>query len=80
MDVAQELTLTPTAAVGTAVVTCQGTPKVRCETAEDGKTCIVTVTQRVCVSVPIRFGVTVEHGDTTIACAGESDGAEHCSG
>lgn len=80
VDVAQALTLTPTAAVGTAVVTCQGSPRVRCETAEDGATCLVTVTQRVCVTVPIRFGATVEPDDPTIACAGASDNAENCAG
>ena len=30
VDVSQSLTLTPTAMVGTAVVTCQGSPRVSC--------------------------------------------------
>lgn len=80
VDVAQPLTLIPTANVGTAVVTCQGSPRVRCETAADGGTCTVTVTQRVCVTVPIRFGATVEHDEPTIACAGAADSAENCAG
>ena len=80
VGVSQSLTLTPTAMVGTAVVTCQGSPRVSCETAADGKTCLVTVTQRVCVTVPIRFGTTVEPHDPTIACAGAADCAESCAG
>lgn len=80
VDVAQALTLTPTATVGAAIVTCQGSPRVDCETATDGAACLVTVTQRVCVTVPIRFGATVEPNDLTIACAGTADGAENCAG
>ena len=62
-------TLTPGAAVGAAVITCQGAPTVTCETAADGESCSVVVTQRISVSVPSRYNVTVGRGDPTIACA-----------
>lgn len=69
VDIAAPLTVEPTAAVGTAAVSCQGSPSVSCVTEPDGRSCTVTVTQQVCVSVPIRYGVTVTPGDPTVACA-----------
>ena len=77
VDVAQAMTLTPTAVVGTAVVTCQGTPRITCEAAADGSTCLTTVTQRVCVTIPIRFGATVEPSSPTITCAGVASEADN---
>lgn len=79
VDVAQQLKLTPTATVGTAVISCQSAPQVSCETDADGDSCTVVITQRVCVSVPIRFGVAVEPDDPTIACAGSADGTGSCA-
>ena len=79
VDVSETLTLTPSTTTGTAVMTCQGTPRVTCETSADGTSCTVVVTQRVTVSVPIRFNVVVEPDDPTIACAGSTDGTGNCS-
>ena len=78
VDVTAEIVLTPTAVMGTPVVTCQGNPAVTCAAAADGRTCTVTLTQRVCVSIPVRFGVTKEDGDPTIACAGGDAASETC--
>lgn len=70
VDIAAPLTVEPTAAVGAAAVSCQGSPSVCCVTEPDGRSCTVTVTQQVCISVPIRYGVTLTAGSPTIACAG----------
>ena len=75
VNVSAPLTLTPVAVAGTMNVTCQGAPSVTCVTSGDGSSCIVTVTQRVSVSIPIRFGVDVETDDPTIGCA---DGSMSC--
>lgn len=72
VDVAQLIALTPLAEAGTAVVTCQGTPSVTCVTNDNGASCTLTVTQRVCVSVPIRFGAVADPADPTITCADDA--------
>ena len=72
VDIAAPLVLTPSAAVGTVSVTCQGSPSIACVTEEDGSCCTVTMTQQICVSVPVRYGVTIATGEPTIACADNS--------
>nr|WP_325298286.1 hypothetical protein [uncultured Dysosmobacter sp.] len=72
VDVSAPLTLTPTASVGTVTVACQGVPDITCVTDAGGASCTVTMTQQVCVSVPIRYGVTLTSGEPTIACADNS--------
>lgn len=69
VDVTAPMVLTPTASVGTVTVACQGTPDITCTTDAGGTSCTVTMTQQVCVSVPIRYGVTLTSGEPTIACA-----------
>lgn len=76
VDIAANLSLSPTAAMGTPTVTCQGNPSVTCCTNPDGTCCTLTFTQQVCVSVPIRYGVTMTTGEPSIAC---SDGECGCS-
>ena len=80
VDVSAPLTLTPIATAGTAVITCQGMPSVVCVTDDEGTSCTVTVTQRVCVAVPIRYSVVVNPDDPTIACAAgaESSSCSSC--
>lgn len=72
VDVSAALTLVPTAAVGTVSVSCQGTPSITCVTAPDGTCCTVTLTQQICVSIPVRYGVTMSTAEPTIACADNS--------
>lgn len=72
VDVSAPLTLTPTAAVGTVTVTCQGSPSITCVTENDGASCTVTMTQQICVSVPVRYGVTLTPCPPSIACADNS--------
>lgn len=78
VDVTAPMTLTPTACVGTATVTCQGTPCTSCVTDPSGSCVTVTLTQQVCVSVPVRYGVTMTAGEPTIACADSCTGCGCC--
>lgn len=77
VDVSAPLTLTPTASIGTATVACQGEPSITCVTEPDGTCCVVTLTQKVCVTVPMRYGVTMAAGEPKIGCA---DGTCHARG
>lgn len=69
VDVTAPVILCPTAVMGSPTVTCQGSPTVTCTTNADGTMCTVTLTQQVCVSIPVRYGVTMSTRDPTIACA-----------
>ena len=72
VDIAAPLTLNPTAVMGTPTVTCQGSPCVTCTTDCGGTSCTLTFRQQVCVSVPIRYGVTMASGEPSIECTEES--------
>ena len=62
--------LTPPAVVGNINVACQGAPEVACVTNDEGSSVTVTVTQKVCVSIPVRFGVEkADDDDPKITCA-----------
>ena len=69
VEVTAPATLTPTAEVGSISLACQGAPDVDCVTNGKGASCTLTITQKVCVSIPVRFGVTMDSDDPTIACA-----------
>ena len=68
LNIAASAVLTPVATVREVTVSCQGTPVITCE-SNGGASCTMTITQQVCVSVPVNFGVTLTNGDATIACA-----------
>ncbi|MDD3346956.1 hypothetical protein [Oscillibacter sp.] len=78
VDVSEPVILTPTASVGTITVTCQGTPSVVCVTDAAESSCTVTLTQKVCVAIPVRFGVSMAPGEASIACAAGSTGCACC--
>ena len=71
VDVSAAVTLTPAVTVGNVTVTCQGSPNIVCETNAGGTSCTVTLVQRVCVSIPVEYGVSVDPGNAVIACAEE---------
>lgn len=75
LDVSVPLVVTPTSCVGPVRTVCRGEPSVVCVTNPDGTSCTVTFTQKVCITVPIQYGVNVSEGTTKIACG--SDGG-HC--
>ena len=78
VDVTAPVILVPTAAMGSPTVTCQGSPKITCATNADGTMCTVTLTQQVCVSIPVRYGVTMSTCDPTISCADSCTGCGCC--
>ena len=78
VDINAQMILTPTAAVGTASVSCQGAPRITCETNDDGTCCVVNVIQQICVSVPVSYGVTMTAGEPTIGCADNCVGCGCC--
>lgn len=70
VEVSTPVRLTPTAVVGNINVACQGAPEVACVTNDEGSSVTVTVTQKVCVSIPVRFGVEkADDDDPKITCA-----------
>ena len=69
MDVTASVILSPTAVMGSPTVTCQGNPTITCATNADGTMCTVTMTQKVCVSIPVRYGTTISTCDPPITCA-----------
>ena len=78
VDVTAPVILVPTAVTGSPTVTCQGNPTVTCTTNADGTMCTVTLTQQICVSIPVRYGVTMSCCDPTIACADKCPGHGGC--
>ena len=69
VDVTAPVTLIPTASLGTVTVACQGVPMVNCVTDPCGTSSTITVTQRVCVTIPVRYDVSMNTSDPTISCA-----------
>ena len=63
VDVTASVILSPTAVMGSPTVTCQGNPTITCATNADGTMCTVTMTQKVCVSIPVRYGTTISTCD-----------------
>ena len=69
VDVTAPMVLTPTASVGTVTVCCQGAPCVNCNTDPCGSSATITLTQQICVTVPVRYGVSMNSGEPSISCA-----------
>ena len=53
-------------------------PTPQAATNADGTMCTVTLTQQVCVSIPVRYGVTMSTCDPTISCADSCVGCGCC--
>ena len=53
-------------------------PVILVPTNADGTMCTATLTQQVCVSIPVRYGVTMSTCDPTIACADSCTGCGCC--
>lgn len=79
VDVTAPVTLVPTACLGSVTVACQGIPVVNCTADPCGTSSTITVTQRVCVTIPVRYDVSMSTGDPTISCA-EGGGPCNCKG
>ena len=69
VDVSAPVVLTPTASVDTVTVSCQGAPCVSCSADPCGTCATITITQQICVTVPVRYGVSMSSGEPSISCA-----------
>lgn len=70
------VTVTPFANAGTTVTKCCSKPTVTAGTAtcngvKNGQ-CVFTISQDICVEVPVAFGAVATVGDTYVACNGAS--------
>ena len=82
VDVSAPLALTPSADIGNICTTCQGIPTVQCITNEDASSSYVILTQKICVTIPVRYGVNVTAETPCITCSDHvcSDGDCGCQG
>ena len=78
VDVTAPVVLTPTADVGAVTVACQGTPCITCTTDPCGTSCRVTLTQQICISVPVKYGVTLAAEPPVISCGENCVGGGCC--
>lgn len=70
------VTVTPFATAGATITRCCKKPTVTageytCNGVKNGQ-CVFTISQDVCIEVPIEFGATAAVGDTYVACNGAS--------
>lgn len=70
------VTVTPFAKAGTTVTKCCTKPTVTagkstCNGVKNGQ-CVFTISQDICVEVPVEFGAVAAVGDTYVACNGAS--------
>ncbi len=77
------VTVTPFAQTGSTVTKCCGTPVVTsgfdvCNGTKNGS-CFFTISQDICVAVPVEFGAVATVGDAFVDCIGASD-SDICTG
>lgn len=71
------VTVTPYAQTGIATTKCCGSPVVSsgrdiCTGVRNGS-CFFTISQDICVAVPVEFGAVASVGDSYVSCNGASD-------
>ncbi len=74
LEISQAVVLTPSVEVGPVTTSCLGSPTVCCQGDGSGSSCTVTLTQRVSVSIPVKYGVSTSQGQPSIACGGPNCG------
>lgn len=77
------VTVTPFAEAGATVTKCCGDPIVTpgretCDGVKNGS-CFFTISQNICVAVPVAFGAVATVGDSYISCNGASS-QDICAG
>lgn len=77
------VTVTPFAQTGATVTKCCGSPVVTpgrevCGGLKNGS-CFFTITQDICVAVPVEFGAVATVGDSYVTCNGSSE-EDICTG
>lgn len=75
VSVSLPVEVSPVASVGEITTSCQGTPVVTCQTDGTRNVCVLTVTQQVCMTIPVNYGVRTSAGTAEIGCA-EGPGSE----
>jgi hypothetical protein len=75
------VTVTPYATPGTATAKCCGAPVVTSGNTCTGgnKSCVFTVSQALCIQVPVSFGADVDTGETSVVCGNSSLSECNCS-
>lgn len=79
-DVSVPIKLNPYTNVGCVKVECCGAPEVVCRVKPEcskNKGCEFTITQTMCVRIPVEFGAVATVGDTIVEC-GKCGGCDHC--
>lgn len=73
--------VTPFAKPGTAKATCCGEPVVRpgAQCTGNQESCSFTITQNLCVEIPISFGAVIETGKAVVRCGDVSETECDCS-
>lgn len=71
------VTVTPFAQAGTTITKCCGSPVVIpgrevCGGVKNGS-CVFTISQDICVAVPVEFGAVATVGDSFVSCNGVSE-------
>ena len=86
VSVCVPVTVTPFAQTGATRTKCCGDPVIRpgidvCSGLKNGS-CSFTISQDICVAIPVAFGATASVGDTYVGCNGvsERDICSDCSG
>ena len=69
LDISVPIEVSPNVTVGQIEAECCGEPSVCCKENSAGSTCEITVTQRISLSLPIRYGITACKGGNKINCA-----------
>jgi len=79
------ITVTPYAKTGTTETVCCGAPTVvagesKCSSGTKNGSCVFTITQDICVTVPVEFGATALPSDYYVTCndASATDICEDC--
>lgn len=80
-NVCVPVTVTPQATPGTATATCCGRPVVTIGGQCPGSrtSCSFTITQDLCIRIPISFGAVIETGTATVQCGTVSEEECDCS-
>lgn len=70
------VTITPIIEVGEVIVRCTGRPQIgSCSGAQSLTSCDFTVSQKVCVDIPLEFSANAEARSTGIKCGAPTSGA-----
>lgn len=67
-DISLPVELSPHASVGKIETECCGKPIIRCKEARRHNTCEITITQKIQIKIPIKYGAKICPGKPEISC------------